>query len=62
MARTDSDRISFNLYRDRQQVRGFLKYFGISFFWSFFQWFYTGGDVCGFLQFPTFGLKAWKQT
>ncbi|XP_037486572.1 probable metal-nicotianamine transporter YSL16 isoform X2 [Triticum dicoccoides] len=46
----------------RQQVRGFLKYFGISFFWSFFQWFYTGGDVCGFLQFPTFGLRAWKQT
>ncbi|XP_044967356.1 probable metal-nicotianamine transporter YSL16 [Hordeum vulgare subsp. vulgare] len=46
----------------RQQVRGFLKYFGISFFWSFFQWFYTGGDFCGFLQFPTFGLKAWKQT
>ncbi|KAI5013918.1 hypothetical protein ZWY2020_055308 [Hordeum vulgare] len=47
---------------ERQQVRGFLKYFGISFFWSFFQWFYTGGDACGFLQFPTFGLKAWKQT
>ncbi|KAK3144102.1 hypothetical protein QOZ80_4AG0308840 [Eleusine coracana subsp. coracana] len=46
----------------RKQVRGFLKYFGLSFFWSFFQWFYTGGDVCGFLQFPTFGLKAWKQT
>ncbi|TVU15027.1 hypothetical protein EJB05_38527, partial [Eragrostis curvula] len=46
----------------RKQVRGFLKYFGISFMWSFFQWFYTGGDVCGFLQFPTFGLKAWKQT
>ncbi|EMS50094.1 putative metal-nicotianamine transporter YSL16 [Triticum urartu] len=45
-----------------RKVRGFLKYFGISFFWSFFQWFYTGGDVCGFLQFPTFGLKAWKQT
>ncbi|GJN26851.1 hypothetical protein PR202_gb14812 [Eleusine coracana subsp. coracana] len=46
----------------RKQVGGFLKYFGLSFFWSFFQWFYTGGDVCGFLQFPTFGLKAWKQT
>ncbi|XP_062226299.1 probable metal-nicotianamine transporter YSL16 [Phragmites australis] len=46
----------------KKQVRGFLKYFGISFLWSFFQWFYTGGDVCGFLQFPTFGLKAWKQT
>ncbi|KQJ83865.1 probable metal-nicotianamine transporter YSL16 isoform X2 [Brachypodium distachyon] len=46
----------------KKQVRGFLKYFGISFFWSFFQWFYTGGDACGFLQFPTFGLQALKQT
>ncbi|CAN6245344.1 unnamed protein product [Urochloa humidicola] len=46
----------------KMQVRGFLKYFGLSFLWSFFQWFYTGGDVCGFVQFPTFGLKAWKQT
>ncbi|XP_021314607.1 iron-phytosiderophore transporter yellow stripe 1 isoform X2 [Sorghum bicolor] len=46
----------------KMQVRGFLKYFGLSFIWSFFQWFYTGGDVCGFVQFPTFGLKAWKQT
>jgi len=46
----------------RKQIRGFLKYFGGSFLWSFFQWFYTGGDACGFVQFPTFGLKAWKQT
>ncbi|XP_044961131.1 iron-phytosiderophore transporter YSL15-like isoform X2 [Hordeum vulgare subsp. vulgare] len=46
----------------KKQVHGFLKYFGISFMWSFFQWFYTGGPVCGFVQFPTFGLKAWKQT
>uniref|UniRef100_A0A0E0K306 Uncharacterized protein n=1 Tax=Oryza punctata TaxID=4537 RepID=A0A0E0K306_ORYPU len=45
-----------------KQVRGFLNCFGISLFWSFFQWFYTGGESCGFLQFPTFGLKAWKQT
>ncbi|KAG8060058.1 hypothetical protein GUJ93_ZPchr0002g24781 [Zizania palustris] len=45
-----------------KQVREFLKFFGISFLWSFFQWFYTGGESCGFLQFPTFGLKAWKQT
>ncbi|KAG2660228.1 hypothetical protein PVAP13_1KG414700 [Panicum virgatum] len=44
------------------QVRAFLKYFGISFLWSFFQWFYTGGSVCGFAQFPTFGLQAWKQS
>ncbi|KAF8776208.1 hypothetical protein HU200_003743 [Digitaria exilis] len=46
----------------KKQVRGFLKYFGISFLWSFFQWFYTAGEACGFVQFPTFGLKAWKQT
>ncbi|KAL6633872.1 hypothetical protein ACP70R_026543 [Stipagrostis hirtigluma subsp. patula] len=46
----------------QKQVRGFLKYFGISFLWSFFQWFYSGGDVCGFVQFPTFGLQAWKQS
>uniref|UniRef100_A0A804RK28 Metal-nicotianamine transporter YSL7 n=1 Tax=Zea mays TaxID=4577 RepID=A0A804RK28_MAIZE len=44
------------------QVRGFLKYFGISFLWSFFQWFYTAGDHCGFAQFPTFGLQAFNQT
>jgi hypothetical protein len=46
----------------RKQVCAFLKYFGISFFWSFFQWFYTGGNTCGFAQFPTFGLKAWKHS
>ncbi|XP_066348665.1 probable metal-nicotianamine transporter YSL16 isoform X1 [Miscanthus floridulus] len=46
----------------KNQVRGFLKYFGISFLWSFFQWFYTAGDNCGFAQFPTFGLQAFKQT
>jgi len=43
-------------------VNGFTKYFAISFFWSFFQWFYSGGGNCGFSQFPTFGLTAWKQT
>ncbi|XP_039121668.1 LOW QUALITY PROTEIN: probable metal-nicotianamine transporter YSL9 [Dioscorea cayenensis subsp. rotundata] len=46
----------------KKQVHGFAKYFTISFLWSFFQWFFSGGDVCGFSQFPTFGLKAWKQT
>uniref|UniRef100_A0A0D9W7Q6 Uncharacterized protein n=1 Tax=Leersia perrieri TaxID=77586 RepID=A0A0D9W7Q6_9ORYZ len=46
----------------KQQVNGFTKYFAMSFFWSFFQWFYSGGDNCGFSQFPTFGLKAWQQT
>ncbi|WOL07547.1 putative metal-nicotianamine transporter YSL9 [Canna indica] len=46
----------------KKQVHGFAKYFTFSFLWSFFQWFYSGGDGCGFSQFPTFGLKAWKQT
>ncbi|XP_078440501.1 putative metal-nicotianamine transporter YSL9 [Wolffia australiana] len=46
----------------RKQVRGFSKFFAFSFIWSFFQWFYAGGDVCGFSQFPTFGLRAWKKS
>ncbi|KNA14095.1 hypothetical protein SOVF_110930 [Spinacia oleracea] len=47
----------------RKQVRGFVKYFSLSFFWGFFQWFFTGksGD-CGFNQFPTFGLQAFKHS
>ncbi|CAN6273680.1 unnamed protein product [Urochloa humidicola] len=46
----------------KKQVSGFLRCFTISLLWSFFQWFYTGGEGCGFMQFPTFGLEAWKQT
>ncbi|PKU64164.1 putative metal-nicotianamine transporter YSL9 [Dendrobium catenatum] len=46
----------------KKQVRGFMKYFTVSFLWSFFQWFFSGGDACGFAQFPTFGLKAYKNT
>ncbi|KAI4343157.1 hypothetical protein MLD38_027693 [Melastoma candidum] len=46
----------------RKQVRGFLKCFSVSFLWGFFQWFFTGKESCGFAQFPTFGLQAWKQT
>ncbi|KAG6504079.1 probable metal-nicotianamine transporter YSL9 [Zingiber officinale] len=46
----------------KKQVYGFAKYFTVSFLWSFFQWFFTGGVACGFSQFPTFGLKAWEQT
>ncbi|XWS50294.1 hypothetical protein CRYUN_Cryun12cG0075800 [Craigia yunnanensis] len=46
----------------KKQVHGFLKFFSLSFLWSFFQWFYAGGDRCGFAQFPTFGLKAWKNS
>ncbi|KAJ8513262.1 hypothetical protein OPV22_003696 [Ensete ventricosum] len=46
----------------KKQVHGFAKYFTVSFLWSLFQWFYSGGDGCGFSQFPTFGLKAWNQS
>ncbi|KAK8690460.1 hypothetical protein V6N13_073993 [Hibiscus sabdariffa] len=46
----------------KKQIHGFLKYFSFSFLWAFFKWFYAGGDKCGFSQFPTFGLKAWKNS
>ncbi|KAL7165653.1 hypothetical protein ACSBR2_041349 [Camellia fascicularis] len=46
----------------RKQVRGFMKVFSVSFLWGFSQWFYSGKDICGFAQFPTFGLRAWKNT
>ncbi|XP_048607281.1 metal-nicotianamine transporter YSL1-like [Brassica napus] len=46
----------------KKQVCGFMKYFSFSFLWGFFQWFFSGIEGCGFAQFPTFGLKAWKQT
>ncbi|XP_057728597.1 metal-nicotianamine transporter YSL3-like isoform X1 [Arachis stenosperma] len=46
----------------KRQVHSFMKYFSLSFLWAFFQWFYAGGDHCGFVQFPTFGLKAWKNS
>ncbi|XP_061346968.1 metal-nicotianamine transporter YSL1-like isoform X3 [Gastrolobium bilobum] len=46
----------------KKQVRGFLKYFSVSFLWGLFKWFFSGIEDCGFEQFPTFGLQAWKQT
>ncbi|XP_050876287.1 metal-nicotianamine transporter YSL3 [Lathyrus oleraceus] len=46
----------------KKQVHGFVKFFASSFVWAFFQWFFTGGDTCGFVQFPTFGLQAWKNS
>ncbi|CAA2940337.1 metal-nicotianamine transporter YSL2-like isoform X1 [Olea europaea subsp. europaea] len=46
----------------KMQVHGFMKFFSISFLWSFFQWFYSGGGQCGFNSFPAFGLKAWNQS
>uniref|UniRef100_A0A7N0U647 Uncharacterized protein n=1 Tax=Kalanchoe fedtschenkoi TaxID=63787 RepID=A0A7N0U647_KALFE len=47
----------------KKQVKGFVRFFSMSFLWSFFQWFFSGSDSsCGFSQFPTFGLKAFKQS
>ncbi|KAL6351197.1 hypothetical protein AAG906_031783 [Vitis piasezkii] len=44
----------------KQQVRTLGKFFSFSFLWGFFQWFFTGGDGCGFSNFPTFGLEAYE--
>ncbi|KAL7192768.1 hypothetical protein ACSBR2_024563 [Camellia fascicularis] len=44
----------------KKQVRALGKFFSFSFFWGFFQWFFTAGDDCGFVNFPTFGLKAYE--
>ncbi|CAL4968099.1 unnamed protein product [Urochloa decumbens] len=44
----------------KKQVKTLGKYFVFSFFWGFFQWFYTAGDDCGFKNFPTLGLEAYK--
>ncbi|XP_062158324.1 probable metal-nicotianamine transporter YSL7 isoform X1 [Alnus glutinosa] len=43
-----------------KQVRELGKFFTFSFLWGFFQWFYTAGNDCGFLSFPSLGLKAYK--
>ncbi|KAG6426600.1 hypothetical protein SASPL_110826 [Salvia splendens] len=40
----------------KKQVQGFTKFFTLSFAWSFFQWFYSGGESCGFINFPTLGF------
>ncbi|KQJ83669.1 probable metal-nicotianamine transporter YSL12 [Brachypodium distachyon] len=44
----------------KKQVKTLGKFFLFSFLWGFFQWFYTGGDSCGFSSFPTLGLQAYK--
>ncbi|XP_047971217.1 probable metal-nicotianamine transporter YSL7 isoform X1 [Salvia hispanica] len=43
----------------KKQVRTLGKFFSFSFLWGFFQWFFTAADDCGFVNFPTFGLKAY---
>uniref|UniRef100_J3LZQ2 Uncharacterized protein n=2 Tax=Oryza brachyantha TaxID=4533 RepID=J3LZQ2_ORYBR len=44
----------------KKQVKTLGKFFLFSFVWGFFQWFYTGGDGCGFQNFPSLGLQAYK--
>ncbi|KAG9137008.1 hypothetical protein Leryth_013850 [Lithospermum erythrorhizon] len=44
----------------KKQVRALGKFFSFSFLWGFFQWFFTAGDGCGFVNFPTLGLKAYE--
>lgn len=44
----------------KKQVRALGKFFSFSFLWGFFQWFFTAGDNCGFVNFPTLGLKAYE--
>ncbi|KAG6524612.1 probable metal-nicotianamine transporter YSL6 [Zingiber officinale] len=46
-----------------KQVRCLGKYLSISLFWSCFKWFFSGvGDSCGFDNFPSLGLAAFKNT
>ncbi|KAL6652778.1 hypothetical protein ACP70R_011703 [Stipagrostis hirtigluma subsp. patula] len=46
-----------------KKVHCLVKSMSISFGWSFFKWFFSGvGDSCGFDNFPTFGLQAFKNT
>ncbi|KAJ1256323.1 hypothetical protein BS78_K046900 [Paspalum vaginatum] len=43
------------------QVAALLRSLCGSFGWAVFQWFYTGGDGCGFQAFPLFGLDAYRK-
>ncbi|KAJ3692939.1 hypothetical protein LUZ60_012034 [Juncus effusus] len=44
----------------KKQVKTLGKFFLFSFLWGIFQWFYTGGDNCGFASFPTLGIQAYQ--
>ncbi|KAF8389628.1 hypothetical protein HHK36_024147 [Tetracentron sinense] len=46
----------------KKQVRALGKFFSFSFLWGFFQWFFTAESDCGFINFPTFGLKAYDNS
>ncbi|KAF8643729.1 hypothetical protein HU200_066795 [Digitaria exilis] len=43
------------------QVSALLKSVFGSLSWAMFQWFYTGGDGCGFQAFPLLGLDAYRR-
>ncbi|XP_021836104.2 probable metal-nicotianamine transporter YSL7 [Spinacia oleracea] len=45
----------------KKKVKTLGKFFSLSFLWGCFQWFFTGGDDCGFASLPTFGNKAYQQ-
>ncbi|XP_040379412.1 probable metal-nicotianamine transporter YSL13 [Oryza brachyantha] len=45
-----------------KQVKKLGVFFVLSFFWGFFQWFYTATDDCGFHKFPSLGLQAYQHT
>ncbi|KAJ4974669.1 hypothetical protein NE237_007843 [Protea cynaroides] len=46
-----------------KQVHCLGKYLSISFCWSCFKWFFSGiGGSCGFDNFPSLGLQAFKET
>ncbi|KAL6844371.1 hypothetical protein ACP4OV_026044 [Aristida adscensionis] len=45
----------------KMQVKTLGKFFVMSFSWGLFQWFYTAGEGCGFISFPTLGLEAYRR-
>ncbi|KAK2972755.1 hypothetical protein RJ640_019403 [Escallonia rubra] len=45
----------------KKQVRTLFKWGGLSFLWGMAQWFFAAADGCGFVNFPTFGLKAYAK-
>ncbi|CAN6241988.1 unnamed protein product, partial [Urochloa humidicola] len=51
------------LYYSRKQITCLGKYLSISFLWNCFKWFFSGvGDSCGFDNFPSLGLSAFRNT
>lgn len=48
----------------RKQISCLLKCFSISFLWSMFKWFFSGGGeaICGFDNFPSLGMTPFRNT